>query len=882
MKATTLSFWLCLGVVLLLGHTAWAAGAPLQGGDYGITTRESIGTNGIQADDWSSGGYVSADGRWVVFASSAATLVNGDTNNDYDVFLRDRLNNSTERISLNNAGEEANNGSYTRGISADGQWVLFGSGATNLVPGDTNGTDDLFLWERATRTVRRVSVSSSGGQGTGTSANPSAALSDDGRVMAFVTRLSGLVPGDTNGAADVFVHDRVTGLTTRVSVSSTGTQANNSSDWVDLSADGRYVTFYSFASNLVAGDTNGVSDVFVHDRQTGETERVSLMADGSETTGSAYNPALSGDGRVVAFATGQDLVTGESTAISSIYVYDRLSDTLTLAVQGEDGSRVQTDDPDLSHDGQRLFFTSVDGTLVPNDTNAVQDVFELEIPTGTLRRLSLNSYDEEGSIESYFSDSSSDGHFVVWSSQSPEFVAGDTNGVGDVFLRERRDTPFPTRTPTATLTATATATPRIPPYPNEQFLPLIVREKRLTDSLFLLNITAHGNGASYAPVTARHGGVAAFVSDADNLVPGDTNGQPDIFVWERATRHITRVSVSSTGAQVAGRSDRPAISEDGRYIVYTAWADGVVPEDTNGKADIYRYDRQTGQVVWVSVPVPGVGEAGDSVHADISADGNLVVFTSNGRNLNAGGTPGVPGGKLMGFVRNLTTNITTLLRYNGTGTIFQEAAWPSISDDGTKIGLAVWLTAGYCTGQPIARIDVETGATETIAATTVNHHWEWLPNAPRISPDGSRVGYRFYSNGEVTDAGYHLRVGGTDGYTLMTLPPPGKFCSYFSGNTQEISFSASNRQVVFTAADLQGHLPDIPGDTNGVNDIFLWDTVTQQALWLSKPAAGLANGHSYDAYISGDGHTVYFASDATNLVPGDTNGVADIFVWIGE
>jgi Tol biopolymer transport system component len=558
-------------------------------------------------------------------------------------------------------------------------------------------------------------------------------------------------------------------------------------------------------------------------------------------------------------------------------LYDRLSDTLRLAVRGSDGSRVQVDYPDLSNDGQRLFFTSIEGTLVANDTNGVQDLFELDISTGTVQRLSLNSYDEEGSLESYLSDSSGDGHFVVWSSQSPEFVVGDTNGVGDVFLRERSDTPFPTRTPTATMTPTATATPRIPPYPNEQFLPLTVREKKLTNTPFLANITAHGNGGSSFPVTSRNGGVVAFISAADNLVPNDTNGQPDIFVWERATQQITRVSVSSTGAQLAGRSERPAISEDGRYIVYTAWADGVVPEDTNGKADIYRYDRVTGMVLLISVAIEGGGGDGDSVHADVSGDGNVVVFTSNARNLNAGGTPGVPGGKFMGFVRNLTTNTTTLLRYNGTGNIFQEAAWPSISDDGTKVGLAVWYTYGYCAGQPIARIDVATGATETIASTTVNHHWELLPNAPRISPDGTQVGYRYYANG-TANSGYFLLVGGANGYALTTLPVPGEACGYFSGNSQEMAFSANGQRVAFTSADV----PAIPGDTNTVNDVFVWNTTTQHATWVSRTATDPGNGNSYDAYISGDGRTVYFASDATNLVSGDTNGMTDLFVWIGE
>jgi hypothetical protein len=887
MKPTIL--WVLLGIgismVLILEYTVGAADLPRSPEVYGMTTRVNIASDGTEANYYSYTGDISDDGRWVTFASFASNLVAGDEDiGSLDIFLHDRQSGQTERLSVNHEGIPGDGDSNDPVISGDGNWVAFFSDATNLVSGDTNNARDLFLWERATGTLQRISVSSTGAQGSGNmNFNSDAAFSDDGNSIAFISSLNGLVAGDTNGWADLFVHDRMSGETIRVSISSTGEAANNESASVDISADGRYLSFRSWASNLVPDDHNGQADVFVHDRQTGQTERISQRDDGSETTQDASNPSISGDGRFVAFQTTEDLTSGATTEIPSIYLYDRVNSTIALAVTRTNGERAEAQFPRLSADGQFLLFSSSDSAVVVNDTNEVSDVFRHDFQMDHTERVSLSSYDEQGNGSSTSARMSSEGQYVVWNSFASNLVENDQGGWNDIFVREELALPLPTRTPTststptATLTPTLTPTPRIPPYPNEQFLPLAVRQNKLTDAPFLMNITAHGNGASFSPVTSQDGSVVAFVSDANNLVPSDTNGQSDIFVWERATQQITRVSVSSTGAQLADRSERPSISENGQYIVYTAWADRVVPEDTNGKADIYRYDRLTEEVLLVSVSEAGGGGDDNSVHADVSGDGNVVVFISAAHNLNAGGTPGVPTGKSMGFVRNLTTNTTTLLRYNGTGNIFQDAAWPSISDDGTKIGLAVWFTPGYCTGQPIARIDVATGATETIASTTVNHHWELLPNAPRISPDGTQVGYRYYANGTV-NSGYFLLVGGANGYALTTLPVPGEGCGYFSGNSQEMAFSANGQRLAFTSL----YLPSIPGDNNGVNDIFLWDTLTQQATWLSKPAGGLANGHSYDAYISGDGRTVYFASDATNLVSGDTNGVTDLFVWMDE
>ena len=241
---------------------------------------------------------ISADGRFVAFSSDASNLVAGDTNGRGDIFVRDRLTGTTERLSLASDGTQANR---LTSISADGRFVTFSSSASNLVAGDTNRQADVFVHDRLTSTTERVSVASDGTQANGDSSFPS--ISADGRFVTFVSRASTLVAGDTNSRDDVFVHDRQTGTTERVSVASDGTQGNRNSRFSSISADGRFVKFDSAASNLVAGDTNFTYDIFV-----------------------VANPLYDGDGPVAMPPTGNVLITGLPETGSTLR-----ADTLTIA-----------------------------------------------------------------------------------------------------------------------------------------------------------------------------------------------------------------------------------------------------------------------------------------------------------------------------------------------------------------------------------------------------------------------------------------------------------------------------------------------------------------------------------------------------------------------
>ena len=224
---------------------------------------------------------ISAEGRYVAFASLATDLVPGDSNELCDVFVHDQQTGDTFLVSVASNGTQGNGDSNRPSISADGRYVAFESWASNLVPGDTNHNYDVFVHDRQTGQTERVSVASDGTQGNGFCTSPS--ISADGRHVAFTSEASNLVAADTNDAGDVFVHDRQTGQTERVSVASDGTQGNGFCASPSISADGRYTAFRPEASNLVRGDANDIEDIFVHDRQTGQTVRISVASQGSQT-----------------------------------------------------------------------------------------------------------------------------------------------------------------------------------------------------------------------------------------------------------------------------------------------------------------------------------------------------------------------------------------------------------------------------------------------------------------------------------------------------------------------------------------------------------------------------------------------------------------------
>ncbi len=573
---------------------------------------------------------VSADGRFAVFSSDASDLVPDDTNELDDIFVRNLATGAVERVSVSSSGEEANAGSFQGAISGDGRYVAFYSDASNLVPGDTNSTADIFVRDRQSGITERMSVSSSGTQANGFSAF--ASISADGRYVAFSSSANNLVPGDSNGVGDVFVHDRQTSTTTRMSVNSSGVQSNAGAGNASISKNGRYVVFVSSATNLAAGDTNNTNDVFVRDRQANLTQRVSLRNDGGQGNGASVKPRISTDGHYVSFrSAATNLVTGDSNGINDIFVRDRQAGTTERVSVGPGGaqSNGDSDASDVSADGRYVTFNSIASNLVAGDGNDDYDVFLRDRLNGTTTLISVaagGGFPDSTSGESAIS---ADGLIVVFASLATNLVAGDLNDVGDIFVRDRQ--------------ASTTGVVSAAVVPSEA-----------AGASNLLSLEA----------VSADGRFVVFESFTGNLVEDDDNRVEDIFVRDRQLGTVERVSVDSSGNEANGPSNRQfAISADGQHVAYQSDATNLVPIDTNRVGDVFVRDRQTGITERVSVASDGSEGDDQSGFASISGDGRYVAFNSDARNLVSADTNDFTDV----FVRDRQTGITERVSVNSSG-----------------------------------------------------------------------------------------------------------------------------------------------------------------------------------------------------------------------
>jgi Tol biopolymer transport system component len=404
------------------------------------TIRVSIASDGTQGNAFSFRPSISADGRYILFSSDASNLVVDDKNGSTDIFVYDRQTNETTRVSIASDGTEGNAPAFSHSISADGRYVAFASHATNLVAGDVNGREDVFIHDRQTGQTSLVSVASDGTQGNGQSQFPS--ISADGRYIAFISYASNLVTGDINGHQDVFVHDRQTGQTSLISVASDGTQGDGHVHAPSISADGRFVAFSSGSTNLVSGDTNNQDDIFVHDQQTQQTNRVSIASDGKQGNNDSYEGTISANGRYVTFASDADnLVSGDANGFRDIFVHDQQTGETSLISVAYNGVQANggSDGPSISTDGRYVAFASFANNLISEDNNGAADAFVYDRQTGYTSLVSIAFDGMQSNSHSYYGGRSvsDNGRFVTFFSEASNLVSDDTNEVIDVFVHDR-------------------------------------------------------------------------------------------------------------------------------------------------------------------------------------------------------------------------------------------------------------------------------------------------------------------------------------------------------------------------------------------------------------------------------------------------------------
>jgi len=797
-----------------------------------------------EANMASSSASVSADGRLVVFASDADNLVPGDFNSVSDVFVQDRLSGTVTRISVDPFGNGGNGASMNPAISADGQSVVFESAADNLVLDDTNDVPDIFRHDLTSGETDRISINSSSAEGNLGSSNPS--ISRFGQYVAFESSAPNLVPNDDNNAPDIFVRAVFDGTTERVSIDSDGAGADADSGFASISADGQSVIFQSDASNLVDNDTNGFTDVFVHDRDTDVTERVSVSTSDDEGNGFSSTGStranLSADGQIAVFETQADnLVDGDTNMERDILLRDRNADTTTRISEDSTGTGANdgNDNPAISADGTYVAFRSFADNLVPGDANGRGDIIVHNISTGTKEIASVTSagrqtFDESSALPTL----SSDGRFVAFETDSAELINNDSNGITDVFVRDRGKE--------ITLRASEAA-------PGTQ-----------------------GNGdTADDPAVSSDGRFVAFRSGATNLVDGDTNQVDDVFVFDRDSGNIERVSVNSDDVQGDATSAQPSISDNGRFVAFVSLATNLATtNDTNQTADIYVRDRDMGTTERVSVNTDGVGGDNFSQLPSISGNGQFVAFESFATNL----VNDDMNGEFDVFVRDLDGETTERVSVGEMGEGDSASFYASISDDGRFVAFesAAKNLVGADTNEAQDAFvhDRDSGETRRVSVDSDGNEGtggNQGANRPRISGNGQFVAFEAdFGNlaDDDTNGGddifVHDRVSGET--ERVSLDDNG---NEVDGWSIDPAISDDGRFVVFTSIEPE---LDLDAPSNFFLDVFVHDRETGAVRLLSQDRDGTATDRLSDRpAISGNGGLAAFQSFATNIVPGDSN-----------
>lgn len=704
----------------------------------------------------------------------------------------------TTRVSVRSDGTQAVSPSSTVAISGDGRHVAFESGAANLVAGDTNGVNDVFVYDRLTSTTTRVSVRTDGGEASGSSR--SAALSGDGRFVAFSSASANLVPNDSNGLPDLFVHDRATGTTTRVSVTSSGQQASGPPQSpiqtlrCALSADGRFVVFASEHNDLVPGDTNGKRDIFLHDRQTGTTTRINVASDGTEAVGDFLG----------------------------------------------------SDRPTMSGDGRYIVYRSDAMNLVPDGSNNRVHIYLYDHQTAVTTRVSVRTAGTRAGADSFAPRISADGRVVVFDSE--DSMGFPAENLRHIYVRDLM----------------AGVTTRVSMAPNGA-----------------LSQGPFGNMGSFDPSVSRDGRFVTFHSATSNLVPGDTNGTGDVFLHDRVTARTVRASVSSSGGQGIGLSQGGAVSADGRFVAFSSDAANLVSGDTNSGSDVFVRDMRRFVHERVSVSASGEQLAANVLNRpSVSGDGRTVAFATN-----APAAPGDTNTLSDVYVRDLVAKTTTRVSVaTGGADGGGGSAAPAISADGAVVAFmsaAGSLVPGDTNGVADVFVHERSSATTSrVSVSSAGVEANGPSGGPVLSGDGSVVAFASAASNLVADDSngrwdvfVHERA---TGRTSRVSVRSGDVQSTGQIAPPRLAISGDGSVVAYDseAADL------VAGDTNGRRDVFVHDRDTgfTERVSLASNGAQAAGGASLGPSLNQNGRFVAFASDAINLVPQDFAGRRDVFV----
>ncbi len=433
MKIRTTVFFLPILLILFTANTLLAARTELI----------SRSPSGEPGNGTSERPAISDDARYIVFQSTAQNLVIDKTSSRSDIFLYDRNTKKTTRINLAADNSEANASSEHAAISADGSIIAFASDASNLVGGDTQGNKDIFIYDRTNGTITRVSVDSADTPGNDDSDFPD--VSEDGRYVVFESEATNLVSNDTNEQSDIFRHDRQTGTTIRVNLDFLNDEATSyDSNEPKISDNGRYVVFRTYAA-LTPCDDNNTSDVFYRDLVENTTILASVTYYGCVANNRSVHPSISGDGRFVSFSSYASnlIIEDDTNSREDLYLRDfqnEITERISVSSSNQEGDQRSVGyGGNISQDGRYVVFSSQATNMVESDTNDQYDVFARDRTKNKTTRESVSHYWEEGYSSSSSTNTaviSANGRYIVFDSNLNGLVPGDTSSTWDIFVRD--------------------------------------------------------------------------------------------------------------------------------------------------------------------------------------------------------------------------------------------------------------------------------------------------------------------------------------------------------------------------------------------------------------------------------------------------------------
>ncbi|HTR40196.1 MAG TPA: hypothetical protein VMH87_01095, partial [Pseudomonadales bacterium] len=766
---------------------------------------------------------ISTDGRYVLFTSSAINLVtnpyagpvSGLTPRSSQVFVRDRVAGTTTLVSANLNGLPGNGESFPDGISANGQYVLFESAASDLVSGDNNRQMDVFLRDLSGQNTILISVNTNGVPGNGSSHN--AVMTPDARYIAFSSAASDLTLADTNGIPDVFVRDRIGGTTT---LASPGAMSTGSvllpavSDSPEITPDGRYVSFYTSATNLVQGQTVP-GQVFVRDLSAGQTIWASTNAQSlfqsiyGSTNEISCNQLISTDGLYVIFeaCTNAPFILNKTFAQGAILRYHVLSGITDLIATNAYVPSVQYEDIntlDITPDGRFVAFEA--GTNIGSASG-----FFINLWDGQSGTLSLVSQKLSGTFNTndicLWPRLDTTGRYVAFISSDANLTANVTSGY-NCYLRDMQG-----------------------------------------GVTTLINVDTNGNGSGASSATppsiCGDGHLVAFVNSDGGIVPNDDNNASDVFVRNNNAGATELVSAhdpnhADVSAGFASGFSSVSVSSNGLFIAFTSEG-SLVANDTNGLRDVYLRDVVNHTNILVSVNTNGVAASGISGEPSVDASGRYVVFSSSALDLAPGATNNINDI----YIRDMVAGTTQLISQNASGTGGNNASTtPLISSDARYVlfySLAYNFSAANFSGNNLFLRDRLMGITYVL--TTSGTTW-----TAAMTPDGRRIAYIDSSAGKlyVWDTATAQRIY-TNNFTSSTpsISPDGNYVVGYNGHMNVMNLVSNTVTVLGTDSGLSFHIKarfNNDGrfmayalNTNGIiSNVYLYDFQTGSNMLISQ------------------------------------------------